>query len=210
MMSDIIDPNQRLDLAQIKTVYQKRFQLQVEYVKEKVGEGVEYKNDVVRVVVSDTGAYYELVDLPEDFSGGVSDRIERHFLSQAEAIAQLEKVYAAAFKATPQNTQHFTLFALYTRSGLVDRKNCFLMEYHPQRDGGKLPPITVGKFQPGVMPLFYKIKLEADYTQEVLQIERGVVFCIANAGDRHLLVRIPYDGPKVTDLGALPDPKIVQ
>ena len=38
---------------------------------------------------------------------------------------------------------------------------------------------------------------------------RGIVYCMANAGDRHLMVRVPVDGDQVIDLGGLPTPTTI-
>ncbi|NIR00525.1 MAG: hypothetical protein GTN78_10035, partial [Gemmatimonadales bacterium] len=47
------------------------YQVMIDYIKDQVGEGREYTNDLVRVVLSDRGCYYEFRDLPEEFSGAV-------------------------------------------------------------------------------------------------------------------------------------------
>ncbi len=205
-MDDKLDPLQKVELAMIRAEHQKRFQVMINYIKEMVGEGIEYHNTVVHVVVSETGAYYELNDLPEEFCGAVGDEaeIERRFVTPAEAIALLTRAVDAIGRATPQNTRHFSIITLYTRRGLVDRKNCFLFDYAPGKAVHPRPPRIVGKFQPNVMPLFFKVKMDADFAEEVLGFPGGIAFCMANAGDRHLLIHILYAGDQMTDLGALP------
>jgi hypothetical protein len=203
-MDDQLDPLQKVELALLRAEHQKKFQVMIEYIKAQVGEGVEYRNSIVRVVLSDNGAYYELLDLPEEFCGAAGEEVEYHFVPPREAIALLTRVVEATARATAKNTRQFTLIALYTRRGLVDRKNCFVYEYRPRDERPGHAPLVVGSFQPKVMPLFFKIKLDADYAEEVLGISCGIVFCMANAGDRHLLVRIPYKGDQVTDLSDLP------
>lgn len=203
-MDDQLDPLQKVELALLRAEHQKRFQVQINYVKEKVGQGVEYRNSVVRIVVSDTGAYYELLDLPEEFSGAVGDEVERHFIAPAEAIALLTRAVTATARATDENTRHFSIIVLYTRRGLVDRKNCYVYDYQPREERPGHAPLEIGQFRPEVMPLFFKVKLSAEYAEEVLGIPGGIVFCMANAGDRHLMVQIPYSGDQVIDLGNLP------
>src|SRR5262245_51956999 len=119
-MEDQLDPMQKVEIAMLRAEHQKRFQVQIAYLKELVGEGIEYENPVVRVVVSETGAYYELKDLPEEFSGAVGEEVERHFLTRDEAIQTLQRAVAATKLATVANTRMFSLFTLYTRRGLVD------------------------------------------------------------------------------------------
>lgn len=211
-MDDQFDPLQKMELALLRAEHQKRYQVMIAYIKEKVGEGVEYRNDVVRVVASDTGAYYELNDLPEEFSGAFGDHIERRFIAPQEAVGLLTRAVEATQRVSPENTRQFSVLVLYTRRGLVDRKNCYVFDYHRRDNHSEQatpPPLEIGAFQPDVMPLFYKIKMDADYTDEVLQMPRGIVFCMANAGDRHLLIRIPYQGDQVLDLQDLPTSKTI-
>ncbi len=202
-MEDQLDPLQKVDIALLRAEYQKRFQVMINAIKELVGEGIEYRNAVVRVVVSETGAYYELNDLPEEFCGAVGDDLERRFVAPAEAIALLTRAVEAAGRATPENTRSLSIMTLYTRRGLVDRKNCFLCDYTPHETMARVP-VTIGKFQPNVMPLFFKVKMEADFAEEVLGFRGGLVFCMANAGDRHLLIQMRHTGDQITDLSALP------
>ena len=200
---DEFDPLQKVELAMVRAEHQKRFQVMINFIKEQVGEGIEYKNAVVRVVVSENGAYYELNDLPEEFCGAAGDELEHHFVAQKEAIALLTKAAAATSLVTEENTRQFQIIALYTRRGLVDRKNCYVYDFSPNEAKSRTMPLVIGKFQPDVMPLFFKVKMDAEFAQEVIGFSRSIVFCMANAGDRHLLVRILYGGDQVTDLGNL-------
>ncbi|HLV79880.1 MAG TPA: hypothetical protein VKT32_06335 [Chthonomonadaceae bacterium] len=200
-MDDQLDPLHKMELALLRAEHQKRYQVMIAYLKEKVGEGTEYRNDVVRVVVSETGAYYELNDLPEEFSGAVGDQVERHFLAPQEAVALLARAVEATQEITPDNTRLFSVIVLYTRRGLVDRKNCYVFDYNPPLRGAARP-LQIGQLQPDVMPLFFKIKVDTDLT-EAAGMPRGLLFCMANAGDRNLLIRIPYQGDQVIDLGNL-------
>ena len=43
----------------------------IDYVKSEVGQGTEYDNGLVRVVLSNRGCYYQFVDMPEEFSGAI-------------------------------------------------------------------------------------------------------------------------------------------
>ena len=212
-MEDQLDPIQKVELALLRAEYQNRHAASIAFVKQQVGEGVTYENSAVRVVVSERGAYYELKDMPEEFFGIAADdddepNLVRAFVTQGEALEMIFRVNDAIERVTSENTRLFTMMVLYTRSGIIDRKNCFI--YHYQNDhSGKAPvPTVVGFYNPVRMPLFYKIRMEGALAQEVLGVSRCVVFCMANAGDRHLMVTLPLTGP-MTDLTALPEPKIV-
>src|SRR5690242_6085899 len=138
-MDDQLDPLHKMELALLRAEHQKRYQALIAYLKEKVGEGIEYRNDVVRVVVSDAGAYYELNDLPEEFSGAVGEQVERRFLAPQEAVALLTRVVEAAREVVPDTTRQLSVLVLYTRRGLVDRKNCYVFDYHPESRGAARP-----------------------------------------------------------------------
>jgi len=209
-MDEQFDPLQKVELAMLRAEHEKRFQTQIAVLKERVGEGIVYKNAVVRVVVSDDGAYYELSDLPEEFGGAAGDNVERHFLTEAEAKSVLMRAVDSLDRATADNTRHISVFVLYTRRGLADRKNCYVFEFRPNPHSPERPPLIIGKFQPKVMPLFYKLKVDADFAQLALGMDRGMVFCMANAGDRHLLIRAPYTGSEVHDLNDLASSDKVQ
>lgn len=209
-MEDTFDPLQKVDLAMLRAEHQKRYQTQIALLKERVGEGILYRNGVVQVVVSDEGAYYELNDLPEEFGGAVGEHIERHFLAESEAIALLKRTVDSLSKANSENTRHISVFALYTRRGLADRKNCYVFEYRPEEYAPDRLPLRIGQFREDVMPLFYKLKIDADFAAEAIDMPRGMVFCMANAGDRHLLIRVPFTGKEVYDLNDLPGSSSIQ
>lgn len=198
-MSDQLEPIHKVELALLRAEHQKKFQVQIDYIKEKIGPGVEYRNAVARVVVSPRGAYYELLDLPEEFSGGISDAVEVRFISTEEAVDLFTRAVGECGQATPENTRQICVMALYTRTGVADRKNCFLHDYQPQ--AANASAVVLGKFRPGVLPLFFKLKFDTDGASGLLGMSRGVVFCLASAGERNLLVRIPYDAdPNLIDL----------
>jgi hypothetical protein len=209
-MDEPFDPLQKVDLAMLRAEHQKRFSAQIDLLKERVGEGIVYSNAVVRVVVSEDGAYYELTDLPEEFGGAAGEHLERHFLKEQEAVVLLTRAVETLSRANTRNTRHISVFVLYTRRGLADRKNCYVFEFRPEEYTPERPPLIIGAFQPGVMPLFFKLKIDADFAMDALEMERGMVFCMANAGDRHLLIRVPFTGQEVYNLSDLTGPETVQ
>ncbi len=201
---DELDPLQKVEVAMLRAEYQKRYQTMIAYLKERIGEGTEYRNALARVVISPNGAYCELNDLPEQFIGGAGTEITHRFIAPAEAAALLARAVEATNRVNPQNTRHVSLLALYSRRGLADRTNCYIYDYRVQEEVLHPEPQTIGAVQTDVTPLFYQIKIDADFAPDVLEMPRGIVFCLANVGDRHLLVRIPYEGDQVIDLNAVP------
>jgi len=209
-MDETFDPIQKVDLAMIRAEHQKRFLIQIGMLKERVGEGLAYRNGVVQVVVSEAGAYYELNDLPEEFGGSAGEHVQHNFVADSEAVALLTQAVDTLPMANSDNSRHISVFVLYSRRGLADSKNCFVFEFRPEEYAPDRPPLVIGKFQPGVMPLFYKLKFDSDFAQDAFGMERGLVFCMANAGDRNLLVRAPYAGTEVHDLNDLPGTESLQ
>jgi hypothetical protein len=209
-MDETFDPIQKVDLAMIRAEHQKRFQIQITLLKDRVGEGLTYRNGVVQVVVSDEGAYYELNDLPEEFGGAAGEHVQHNFVTDSEAIALLARAVDTLSRTSSENSRHISVFILYSRRGLADRKNCYVFEYRPEEYAPERPPLVIGTFRPGVMPMFYKLKVDADFAPDALGMARGLVFCMANAGDRNLLVRAPYAGTEVHDLNDLPGTESLQ
>lgn len=205
-----LDPLHRVELAMLRTEHQKKFQTMITLIKERVGEGVEYRNSVARVVVSATGAYYELNDLPEEFSGGAGREIEARSISSHEAIALLSRAVEAVQKADLRQTRQASLLLLYSRRGVIDRQNCYVYEFQYKEPLIESRPLIIGRFRPDTLPLFFKIKIDAPFAQQVLDMSRGMVFCIAVEGDRHLLVRIPFTGDHITNLSDLPGTNTIQ
>ncbi len=197
------DTMQKVELAMIRAEYQKHYQNQINYLKEIVGEGIVYQNPAVRIVVSEAGAYYELEDLKEEFGGAAGEHIERQFVTEKDAVELLARAVGVFKGATFDNTRRISAIVLYARRGLADRKNSFIFEYQPDELVPTQVPFEIGKFQEGVLPLFYKVTIDSDLAQEAIGMERGMVFCMSNAGDRNLLVRIPYIGDQVINLNEL-------
>ncbi len=199
-MSDKLDPTQQVELATLRQEYQKRFQGTIDYVKSVVGAGIEYRNDVARIVVSDNGAYCELLDLPEEFCGAGGDQVTRRFVAPEEAISLLASAAAAVERASFLNTREFSLLALYSRTGVADGRSCFLYEFRATESLPSAQARTIGQLRPGVMPSLYKIRLSGELGREVLGSESSIVICMSNAGDRNLLVSIDLSRAHYADL----------
>jgi hypothetical protein len=209
MMDDQLDPREKLELAMLRAEHQKKFQMMINYVKEGVGEGDEYSNGVARMVISKAGAYYELIDLPEEFVGALGSGVEHRFISQPEAMALLEGGVRAAKEVEGTDTRLLQVMALYSRRGLVDRKNCYLMQYKPDVSSRSN---TTGAIQPGVMPLFFKIKVDSRSSEieSAIGANRCILLCLVMPGDRYPLIRIQLDREETTDLGSMAASRTIQ
>jgi len=205
-----LDPLQKVDLAMLRAEHQKRFQTMITYLKQKIGEGIEYRNAVAIAVISEQGAYYQLTDLPEEFAGAAGDDIEHSFLTTEEALKILSEAASITRNTSKETTRHYSLLALYSRRGIIDRKNCYLYDFRSRDDIAPPVVLEIGSFRPEQMPLFFKIKADSAFAARNSGVQAGISFCLANAGDRHLLVHIPYSGDQVTDLSESLDTTTIQ
>ncbi len=171
----------------------------IDYIKDQVGEGQEYVNGLVRVVLSDRGCYYEFRDMPEEFSGAVGAGFRYEFVGTRGALELLQRVHELALSPETPDTQEISLMVIYGWDGLFRREDTFI--YHWLRNGAdEEGPIMVGAFRPTVVPLFFKLKVDSPLAEPLIGARKGVLFFVANLSDQHLVVRIPHQGPGVTDL----------
>ena len=53
----------------LRAQHQTRYGVSIAYIKSRVEPGTEYANEVARAVVSPSGGYFELAEMPEEFAG---------------------------------------------------------------------------------------------------------------------------------------------
>jgi hypothetical protein len=202
---DELDSTGRLHLDALDAEYTRRHGVAVEYLKAEVGEGDQYENPVARVVISPNGAWFECVDLPMEFSGSAGAPVEHRFVTDAEAIDLLADLYEFTKTAAVGGAREYGLFVLYTKSGIVDGRNVYTFQYSQKTESPFAQrPQEIGKFQPGVLPLFYRCRIDTDDEAAPLPFNRGVVFCLAHAGEMNLVVEMPYEGEELRDLSDTP------
>lgn len=175
------------------------YQMMIDYIKDQVGEGREYMNDLVRVVLSDRGCYYEFRDMPEEFSGAVGSGFRYDFIGTQKSLELLEAIHSLALGPESADTHEISLMVIYGWDGLFRREDAFVYHWtrYEEREEG---PAVAGVYRPAVLPLFFKLKVDSDLAEPLLGTRKGVLFFVANLSDQHLLVRIPHEGPGVTDL----------
>jgi len=203
-----MDWRDRLELSVLRAEARRKFQVMINYIKEQVGAGCEYANELVRVVVSDRGCYYEFLDMPEEFSGALGSGFVHHFVGSSQGIHVMDQIQQMALAASEENTRQLSILAVYDRETLFSREGSYI--YHRVSAGPEAcAPATVGYYRPGVLPLFFKMKADSELAVPVLGTPKGVLFFVANLTDQHLLVQIPHTGPGVTDLNELPSSQMV-
>jgi hypothetical protein len=185
------------------------YQVMIDYIKDQIGEGREYVNDLVRVVLSDRGCYYEFRDLPEEFSGAVGSGFCYEFVGTSQGLNLLSMIHELAVAGESPGTREISLMVIYGWDGLFRREDTFI--YHWVRENGSEEegPMMLGFYRPGVLPLFFKLKIDSDFAEPILGTRKGVLFFVANLSDQHLLVRIPHQGPGVTDLGEAQGARVI-
>lgn len=198
-----MDWHKQAQLDLIRAEARRRFQVLIDYVKEHVGEGTEYVNDLVRVVISPRGCYYEFVDLPEEFSGALGAGYTADFVPTIAATDLMDRIYQLVCACDDTNTKELSVLALYSRAGLHTTEETFV--YHMSSEADERVPLAAGRYRPHIMPIFFKLKVDSKLARHLIGMEKGILFFIANITDQHMLVRIPHTGPEVTDLSKAPE-----
>ena len=196
------------ELPQLGQAEQPEYEVMIDYIKDQVGDGSEYTNDLVRVVLSDRGCYYEFRDLPEEFSGAVGSGFRYEFIGTQKAREMLRAIRKMAEEGTRVDTSELSLMVIYTWDGVLKREDTFIHHWTKDDSEGSGPTI-LGAYRPDVVPLFFKLKVDSDLAEPLLGRRKGVLFFVSNVGDQHLMVWIPHHGPGVTDLNAMNGEKIV-
>jgi hypothetical protein len=199
-----LTPEQRMHLDALSEEYYRHYGIAIEFLKARVGEGQEYTNSVARAIVSQNGAWLELMDLPLEFSGMVGEDVEQHFITNEEAMRLLDRLHTTIEEITAENTRHFHLFVLYQRTGIIDSRGIFIYQHALQRDGSPLRPTQIGRCQPQRLPLLFRCRMDTDIEIEAIPFQRGSLFCLTQVGERNLLVWMSHEGGELHDLGNIP------
>ncbi|MCC6446822.1 MAG: hypothetical protein IT210_25645 [Armatimonadetes bacterium] len=201
-MNDLFD---RMQLALLRLENQKRFQIMIDYIKTSVGKGKEYSNSVARAVLSPRGCYYELVNLPEEFSGVVGEKVAHEAVPEKEAMRVLFDIAHLTRQVTIDNTRELSLYAIYDRdTSSTGQAGTFVFHFSQVPERMDMTPRMIGMFDSARSPLFFKMKMDTRLPQSLLDAQRGVLFGLRYKPNRFLLVRIPYEGPDVYDLTNAP------
>ena len=196
------------ELPQLGDEARPEYQMMIDYIKNQVGDGHAYTNDLVKVVLSDRGCYYEFRDLPEEFSGAVGSGFRYEFVGTRQGLDLLGAIHDLALGPESAETHEISLMAIYTWDGMFRPEDTFI--YHWRRYQGEQDgPAMIGIYRPEVLPIFFKLKVDSDLAEPLLGARKGVLFFVANLSDQHLLVRIPHHGQGVTDLNEVAGAQLV-
>jgi hypothetical protein len=180
----------------------------IDYIKDQVGSGSEYTNDLVRVVLSERGCYYEFRDLPEEFSGAVGSGFRYEFIGTGDGLRLAARLHDMALAPETADTHELSLMVIYGWDGVFKPEDTFV--YHWRRYGSEEEgPTMLGMFRPSTLPIFFKLKADSDLVEPILGTRKGVLFFVANLSDQHLFVKIPHQGPGVTDLNEVTGQRLI-
>jgi len=196
------------ELPQLGQAERPEYEVMIDYIKDQVGDGPEYTNDLVRVVLSDRGCYYEFRDLPEEFSGAVGSGFRYEFVGTEQGLLLANAIHEIALGPESADTHELSLMAIYGWDGVFKPDDTFV--YHWRSYGCEEEgPTMLGMFRPDVLPMFLKLKADSDLVEPILGTRKGVLFFVANLGDQHLLVKIPHQGPGITDLNEVGGQRLI-
>lgn len=188
----------------LRAAHRVQFGLSIAYVKRKVGTGTEYINEVARAVLSPTGGYYELAEMPEEFAGALGENVSHRLIGPDEARETLQSLQTltAEVAAGTLRVRALSLYVLYAGGSLKARRGMFVCDW------GADTLFQHGAWQPDVLPRFFKLRFEADGDAPPGLPQSGVVFFLAprHAADGQALLATFARHPGAVDLGARPMP----
>lgn len=167
-----------------------RYGVSIAYIKRRVGRGMEYANEVARVVLSSAGGYFQLAEMPEEFAGVLGGGVSHRLVAAQEALEMVQRLERLAVAVADRRVTPSVLssYVLYAGGSLRTREKMFVMDYKQGE-----PLFAHGGFQPGIVPRFLKVRLDPGREEDALApfgLTAGVHFLLAPSysdSDRCLL-----------------------
>jgi hypothetical protein len=200
-MVEPFGPPEKLQLSMLRAEHQKHYQMTIDFMRERLGEGIEHSNEIARMLVSPSGACCELVDLPEEFCGALGPGVSVKYMEDSEILAVLS---ACRQLLLPDNLNTLTSLrftAYYTRRGLLDSKNCFCADYPDPRSASGMARV-IGKFISDRTPLFFRVKCDATVSPipDLCNTGKFMLFGLLTRSRLNPVVIVSYDEGELTDL----------
>lgn len=198
------------DFSALRTAHQTQHGLTIAYIKKRVGEGMEYANEVAQAVLSAEGGYYQLAEMPEEFAGALGDGVSHRLVGAEEAWKTLRELEALVEEVTrgTRPVRLLSLYVLYEGGSLRTRQGMFLFDQKPGE-----APFSHGAWQRETLPRFFKLRLDCGEAAAppALGLTRGVVFFLApqNRDDGRSLLATLARTPGTQDLGTRPVPTLM-
>ena len=191
------------DFDAVRAAQSERHGLAIAYIKKQVGVGTEYRNEVARAVVSESGGYYQLAEMPEEFAGALGGGVSHRLVSPPDALALLSEMQALieGILTGTQAVRAASLYALYAGGSLRSRRGMFVLD----QKAGEMP-FSQGRWQPNTLPRFLKLRLDCGVqpAPPALGLTQGVLFLLApqHRDDGHALLATLTRTPGTQDLSA--------
>ncbi len=179
--------------------------LAIAYIKKQVGPGMEYENEVARAVLSESGGYYQLAEMPEEFAGALGGGVAHRLVAPLDALALLGQVQALieGLLSGAQKVQAASLYALYAGGSLRSCREMFVLDQKPGE-----APFAHGEWRANTLPRFLKLRLDNGGSPAPLLLpnglSEGVLFLLPphHRDDGHALVATLARTPSTQDLSA--------
>ena len=198
------------DFDAVRAAHLDRHGLAIAYIKKRVGQGMEYQNEVARAVLSDEGGYYQLAEMPEEFAGALGAGVSHRLIAPSEAgtlLAQMQAFVEGLLSGT-EAVYSVSLYALYTGGSLRMRRELFVLDQKPGE-----APFFHGQWQPGTLPRFLKLRLDCGSLPPppALGLSQGVSFLLApqHRDDGHALLATLSRTPSTQNLSAPKTPAMM-
>ncbi len=190
---------------------QSRYGVSIAYIKSRVGSGTEYANEVARVVVSPSGGYFELAEMPEEFAGALGNSVSHRLVAPSEALDTMRRIERLAVAVIRGDIapRALSLYVLYAGGSLRRRQEMFVLDCKRGE-----PFFAHGALQAGVVPRFFKMRLDAGDDEAALAslgLTGGVHFLLTPAhtdSGRCLIGAFARTG-ETQDLSAFPAPAVM-
>lgn len=192
-----------MDFDAVRASQSERHGLAIAYIKKQVGTGMEYRNEVARAVVSPSGGYYQLAEMPEEFAGALGGGVAHRLVAPTDALALLSamQVFVEELLSGTQAVRTASLYALYAGGSLRSRREMFVLD---QKAGER--PFSHGHWQPETLPRFLKLRLDCggQPAPPALGLTEGVLFLLPphHRDDGHSLLATLTRTPGTQDLSA--------
>ena len=190
------------EFASLRADHQAQHGLTIAYIKRRVGEGMEYSNEVAKAVVSAEGGYYQLREMPEEFAGALGAGVSHRLVADTEAREILHQVLSLVERISSgtQIVRSLSLYVLYAGGSLRTRQGMFVFDQKPGEAA-----FAHGEWQPELLPRFFKLRLDAGDAPlpPALGLSNGVLFFLApqNHDDGRCLLATLARTPSMQDLG---------
>src|SRR5258708_8842580 len=126
-----------------------------------------------------------------EFSGGVGEDISYRFVSDAEAIRTFTALHCAEAHVNVDNSRRYSLFALYASAGIADGRSVYAFRFELNMDGVRRKPQVVGAYQPGELPLIFRVRLDTDMEIPNFTPPPDVPFFLTAIAQQNLVASIP-------------------